>query len=157
MDRGVKSSKSGIIFFCDSDLKGLTSDIVEQIVSPVVNNEYSMFIGIRNNVMQKIFTPFGLNSGERAMRREVWESLPDFYKYRYRVEVGLNYFVKLFKKGFGYKQFFHFQTLKEVKYGFWKGTFLRWWMNLDVVIAFLRMNFYDRFRIKKEYESYILM
>jgi len=157
MDRGVKSSKSDIIFFCDSDLNGLTSDIVEQIVSPVVDNEYSMFIGIRNNVMQKIFTPFGLNSGERAMHREVWESLPNFYKYRYRIEVGLNYFVKLFKNGFGYKQFSHFQTLKEVKYGFWKGTFFRWWMNFDVAVAFLRMNFYDRFRIKKEYESYIPM
>lgn len=154
MDRGVKYSRSNVIFFCDSDLNGLTSKIVEQIIFPVLNNEYDMFIGIRGNLMQKVFTPFALNSGERALHKETWESLPAFYKNRYRIEVGLNYFVKLFGRGFGYKQFSHFQTLKEVKYGFWRGTFLRWWMNLDVVLAFLRMNLYDRFAIKRPYADY---
>jgi len=149
MDKGVKHSSSDIIFFCDSDLNGLTPKIVEQIISPVLNNEYDMFIGIRNNLSQKIFTPFAINSGERALHKEIWESLPVFYKTRYRIEVGLNYFVRLFRRGFGYKQFSYSQTLKEVKYGFLKGTFFRWWMNLDVVMAFLRMNLYDRFKLKK--------
>ncbi|KXS48163.1 MAG: hypothetical protein AWL62_2143, partial [Halanaerobium sp. T82-1] len=35
------------------------------------------------------------------------------------------------------EKFEYYQTLKEKKYGFLKGTLLRWWMNLDVAYAYL--------------------
>mgnify|MGYP001321203659 CR=1 FL=1 len=146
MERGSKLTKSPIIFFCDADLKNLTPEIVEDIARPVSNNEVDMFIGIRNNLMQKSFILFALNSGERALRREIWEKLPKYYKHRYRVEAGLNYFVKKYGKGIGWKVFSHCQTLKETKYGFWKGTFLRWWMNLDVLNAYISYAFIGKFR-----------
>ncbi len=52
MDKGVKNSKGDIIFFCDADLNGLTSKIVEEIINPVKNKEFDMFIGIRKNKIQ---------------------------------------------------------------------------------------------------------
>lgn len=149
MDRGVKLTSSPIIFFSDADLRSLTTQTVESIINPVLNNKFDMFIGIRGNIMQKGFIPFALNSGERALRRELWEKLPKYYKHRYRVEVGLNYFAKWFgEKGYSYDYFSHYQTLKEKKYGFLKGTYFRWWMNFDVSMAFLRMNLLDRFLLK---------
>ena len=96
--------------------------------------------------MQKVYTPFAINSGERALRREIWLRLPKYYKHRYRIETGLNYFVRRHGRGLGYKIFPYFQTLKEKKYGFFKGTFLRWWMNFDVAIAIIRANTIDLFK-----------
>jgi len=150
MDIGVKNTKSQIIFFCDADLRGLTPSIVSQIILPVKNKEYDMFIGLRNNFMQNTIKKWAINSGERALKREIWENLPEYYKYRYRIEAGLNNFVKYkTKKGFSYQTFNYNQPIKETKYGFLKGTFLRWWMNLDVFMAVLRFHFYDRFILHK--------
>ncbi|MBI2043786.1 glycosyltransferase family 2 protein [Candidatus Pacearchaeota archaeon] len=148
MDKGVRATSSDIIFFSDADLQGLTPKIIESIINPVMSNKYDMFIGVRNNIMQKGFTPFALNSGERALKREIWSKLPKYYKHRYRVEVGLNYFVKWYGKGYSYDYFSHYQILKERKYGILRGTFFRWWMNFDVSMAFLRMNLVDRFILK---------
>ena len=139
MDRGVKESTSDIVFFCDADLVGLTPEMIDAMVLPVINNEYDMFIGVRNNIMQKSFMPFGRNSGERAMRKTVWQKLPDFYKHRFRIEVGLNLMVRFTtQKGTGFIVMPYFQTLKETKYGFWKGQWQRWRMNFDVSVGWLR-------------------
>ncbi len=139
MSRGVKESSGGIIFFCDADLTGLAPETVDALVLPIIENKYDMYIGIRNNKMQKSFLPFALNSGERAIRKELWKKLPDFYKHRFRIEVGLNYMVRYStKKGIGYTVMPYYQTLKEKKYGFWKGQRQRFGMNVDVVVAWFR-------------------
>ncbi len=139
MNRGVEKSSGGIIFFCDADLTGLDSETVDVLVLPIINNTYDMYIGIRNNKMQKSFLPFALNSGERAIRKELWEKLPDFYKHRFRIEVGLNYMVRYCtKKGIGYAVMPYYQTLKEKKYGFLEGQRQRFGMNVDVSAAWFR-------------------
>ena len=137
MQRGVDETDAEILFFCDADLQGFSPDIATAIITPVANGSHSMFIGIRNNVMQKIVPLFAMNSGERALTRELWDKLPDHFKYRYRIEAGLNYIAKKDPKGFGLKKFDYYQTLKEKKYGFLKGTALRWWMNIDVGYAYI--------------------
>ncbi len=137
MDRGFRNTNADIIFFCDADVMNLTPEIIEDTIRPVLNKEVDMFIAIRGNIMQKTIRLFALNSGERALRREVWEKLPKFYKHRFRIEAGLNYYVAKYGKGFGYRVFSHSQPIKEIKYGFLKGTFLRWWMNFDVIMAWI--------------------
>jgi len=137
MQRGVDSTKSEILFFCDADLKGLTPEIVESIIEPVMDNKVDMSIGIRNNKMQNVFKSYALNSGERALRRDIWENVSGYYKRRYGTEVGLNNFVRKYGKGFGYKRFDYYQTLKEKKYGLINGTLLRWHMNIDFFFAYL--------------------
>lgn len=137
MQKGINSTDADIIFFCDADLKGLTPEIVENIIKPVIKERYKMYIGIRNNVMQKTITLFALNSGERALRREVWDSLPENFKYRYRIEAGLNFIAKTKYGGYGWEKFDYYQTIKEKKYGIVNGTLLRWWMNFDVMYAYI--------------------
>lgn len=136
MQQGVAATDADILFFCDADLKGLTPEIIKQIIEPVIRREYDMYIGLRNNVMQKVVRLFALNSGERAVRRELWKKLPEHFKYRYRIEAGLNFIAKTQGNGYGWNKFEYYQTLKEKKYGFLKGTALRWWMNLDVCYAY---------------------
>jgi len=138
MNRAVGESVNDIVFFCDADLVGLTGGMVDELVFPVIEKKYDMFIGIRNNVMQKSFLPFALNSGERSMRKELWQRLPNFYKYRFRIEAGLNLMVYfLSKNGMGHKVMPYYQTLKEVKYGFWRGEWQRQKMNFDVVVGWI--------------------
>lgn len=137
MNVGVNYTKADVIFFCDADLIGLTPEIIEETIRPVLNREADMFIAIRGNIMQKTVKLFAVNSGERALRREIWERLPEFYKYRFRIEAGLNHYVKRYGRGFGYKIFSYAQPIKEIKYGFFKGTSLRWWMNFDVLMAWM--------------------
>jgi len=137
MQQGVDNTDADILFFCDADLKGLTVEIIRQIIQPVAERKYDMYIGVRNNVMQKALTLFALNSGERAVRRELWNKLPEHFKYRYRIEAGLNFIARRRANGYGWQKFGYYQTLKEKKYGFLKGTILRWWMNIDVAYAYL--------------------
>lgn len=139
MNRGVEESSCDIIFFCDSDLTGLTPEIVDAIIEPVTNYKYDMFIGLANNIMQKSFLPFALNSGQRAIRKELWEKLPAFYKHRFRIEVGLNYLARYCsRKGMGYRVMPYYNTLKEKKYGFFEGQRQRFGLNIDVSIAWFR-------------------
>jgi len=145
MNKGVGKAKSSFIFFCDADLNGLTPKIIRSIVSPVTSKKYDMFIGVRNNLMQKSWKLVALNSGERALTKKTWNEIPSFYKHRFRIEYGMNNLIKKNKGKIGYKVFPYYQTLKEKKYGFLKGTFFRWWLNFDVFLAILRFNFYDRF------------
>jgi esterase/lipase len=147
IQKGVKKTDASILFFCDADLVGLTPSIVEQIIKPVIKGECDMFLGIRNNVMQKAINLFAVNSGERALRRELWNKLPDYFKYRYRIEVGLNYVSQKFGKGYSWKIFNYYQTIKEKKYGIVKGMILRWWMYLDVGVAYSLVIF-NKFKIR---------
>ncbi len=146
MERGVKSTNAKIIFFCDADLGGLTPEIVKKIVTPVVEGKYDMFIGLRNNFTQKLWDYTALCSGERALKREIWENLPSFYKRGYRIESGLNEYSKIHGKGYGYELFNYYQTASEVKRGIIKGLLFRIKMFYGVFSGMIMFKFYHRFK-----------
>lgn len=138
MDVGVQSATNDILFFCDADLVGFKPEHADTIISNIVENTYDMFIGVRGNFMQRAVMAWGLNSGERALRRNVWDNVAQRDKHRFRIEVALNSYVRRSNPhGLGWKVFDYSQTLKETKYGVLQGTFLRWWMNLDVVFSYI--------------------
>ena len=140
MERGVAAAKYDTIFFCDADLIGFSAEQAETIVAPVLAGRYDMFIGVRGNFMQRAVRSWALNSGERALRKELWQRLPMRYKHRYRIETALNYFVKhRTARGLGWCQFDYTQPIKESKYGFFKGALLRWRMNLDVAWVYFEL------------------
>ena len=143
MDWGVKNTKANIIFFCDADLNNAKAEQFRQIISPVVSGEFDMFLGIRNNLSQKTWNFVANLTGERAVRRDLWEAIPDFYKKRFRIETGLNNLIKKASYKVGSKRFDYLQTFKEFKWGIFKGTIWRYWMYYDVVTATLRAKFFD--------------
>ena len=143
MDRGVNSTKAEIIFFCDADLRGLTPAIVESIVTPVLEGKYVMYVGRRKNMMQRAVRFVSKLSGERALKRSAWNKMPSFYRHGFRIETGLNHFAKRYGK-VGSRIFPYIQTLKEKKYGIFRGEMIRWRMNWDVVLAYLRTRTIDR-------------
>lgn len=152
MDLGVKLAKNNTIFFCDADLINFKAKFADEMILPVLSNETPMFIGMRSNLMQRTVTSWGLNSGERALKKETWFALPKFYKYRYRIEAGLNHYVKNYCNGLDWRMFNYSQPIKEKKYGLIKGTILRWWMNVDVILSYFSFPFiYNYVKNKKSF------
>jgi len=128
MDRGVKNTSCQIILFCDADMKNLTSEIINEVIRPLRENKFEMFIGLRNTWSNR--RGQGLLSGLRSIRKESWEKMPKFYKKGFRVEMGLNSFVP-----FGSKIFNYSQEIKEKKYNLPYALYRRLFMYLDILLT----------------------
>ena len=147
MDRGVKISKGDIIFFCDADVKGLNHRIIDKITTPVLRGETEMMIGMRNRkiyYLKFIITFVPLLGGERALTKRLWTRLPDYFKDRFKIEAGLNFYSKYYYNGFRYKVFKGLsQTIKEKKYGLINGLKQRFGMYYDILSAQTKLEFVD--------------
>jgi len=138
MQRGVDLTDAECLFFCDADLRGLRPEIIEDTIAPVAEGKTDMFIAVRAHASHRYIKPIGLLSGERALTRQLWNITPSFYKYRFRIEFGLNRFAEFYGRGFQYKVFENYYlTRKEIKYGLWKGFIRRMWMYYDILVAYL--------------------
>lgn len=147
MDRGVQEAKGDIIFFCDADIKGFTPKIIASLVEPVVNGEVEMCLGMlsrRSYAWRFILVFVPLISGQRALTKELWLKLPEYYKEKFRIEAGLNFYAKYYGKGFRFKVIRALRhTVKEKKYGWKKGLHARARMFQDYFMAFLKLQFTD--------------
>lgn len=147
MEAGVREAKHEVIFFVDADVQGLTHDIIEQITDPVLHGDVDMFIGMRNRKMyylHYVFLFVPLLGGERALTKKLWDSVPDYYKHRFRVEAGLNFYARYYGTDFQYKVFKGLsQVIKEKKYGFADGFVQRLRMFGNIVSAQIKLHFDD--------------
>lgn len=139
MSKGVRCAKTSLLFFADADVRGLTHEIIDTLVKPVMAGEVDMTIAMRGRLIYKIPGILSLVphlGGERVLKKGLWNSLPIYYKHRFRVEMGLNFYAKRFGKGFRSFVFDELtQVIKEKKHGLIRGTRLRWQMNLNVLGA----------------------
>lgn len=139
MNLGVKNTSCPIILFCDADMKDLTPEIIREVIRPVKENKHEMFIGLRNTWSNR--HGIGLLSGLRAIKKNAWERLPNFYKKGFRVEIGLNYFIP-----FGYGIFDYHQEYKEKKYNLLYSLYRRFFMYLNVLFAWLMLGVGIKFK-----------
>jgi glycosyltransferase involved in cell wall biosynthesis len=145
MDRGVSLATGDVLFFCDADISGLTHEIIDEILGPVLRGTVDMFIGMRNRKWyfgHRVIAFIPLLGGERAMTKRLWKSLPAYYKRGFRVEAALNFYALYHGRGFQYSVFKGLsQVIKEKKYGFWEGTRQRWGMLYDIFSAQAKLHF----------------
>ncbi|MFA5793186.1 MAG: glycosyltransferase family 2 protein [Candidatus Gracilibacteria bacterium] len=156
MEKGVKNSTGDVLFFCDADLKGFDTKMVETIIKPVLSGKTDMFIGVRSNFREKKFKAIGLMSGERALKREIWDSLPHHYKHKFRIEMGLNSYAEHYGKGYKYKELKYDQPVKEEKFGTLMGMWKRitmWW---QVYMTYLTFNIIHLPETKKNLQNRII-
>lgn len=93
MAAGVRMTKARLIAFVDADLGGLTGAHVDSIIQPLVDRKCDMCVGIfrGGKVLSDAahtFTPYF--SGQRSMRRELFEGIPYINDLRLGVEYALN-------------------------------------------------------------------
>lgn len=93
MAAGVEATDTDVIVFLDADLIGLRPDHVDRLVAAVTVGGAGMSLGLfdRGPVKNRIFlNALPKLTGERALRRELFESLDPRDIEGYRVEAALN-------------------------------------------------------------------
>ncbi|MBS1704855.1 MAG: glycosyltransferase family 2 protein [Armatimonadetes bacterium] len=143
MAMGVAHSSSDIICFVDADLHGLRAEHLDKIITPIVLRQCDMCIGVFrggqfwSDTAQRI-SPY--ISGQRALRRKFFESIPYLEEIRLGVEVTINTFAKRQKLRVQ-RVVLHgvSNTFKERKLGLVKGTAARAKMYAEIGRAMVRV------------------
>lgn len=92
MALGVASTQARIVAFVDADLVGLEGEHIDAIIQPLLDRKCDMCVGvfrggkIWSDAAQRI-APF--LSGQRAMRREIFEAVPNIAEIRFGIETAI--------------------------------------------------------------------
>lgn len=102
VQHGVAHTDAPVLFFCDADLIGLTTQHIRTILDPVLYGEKGMCVGLRDRGrwMMRIQPRLPLIGGERALQRSIFERIPDKYLQGFMLEAALNYACK--RRGIAY-------------------------------------------------------
>ncbi len=125
MEIGVTRATGDIIFFVDADITGLTIETIDILLEPVLLGTYDMFVAVRGRnmlILNRIIHLFPILGGERVLKRDLWNEVPNKYKTEFQIEIALNYFAKRNgrKMSFALIPDLH-HTTKEKKYGLIQG------------------------------------
>ncbi len=143
MAAGVGATGAEVIAFVDADLEGLKAEHVDEIIRPILEGSADMCIGVFRSgrfwstSAQKV-APY--ISGQRALRRELFEQIPYIGDMRMGVEVAINTYAKRTRarvsrvalRGVS-------NTHKERKLGLIRGTAARARMWAEIGRAVVRM------------------
>jgi len=145
MQSGVRATDADIIFFCDADMRGLSHALLDKVLAPVLSGETDMVIAMRNWRMYYagfILSIIPILGGQRALTRALWDKVPEKYRERFMVETALNFYARYWGRGYHYMVVPGLkQTIKERKYGFWRGLRARMRMLSEVLTAQVRLQF----------------
>lgn len=143
MAHGVRTAHHDVILFADADIHGLTAEKISRIVEPVLSGQYAMFVGIRkrrSHFLNRFLRVAPVLGGERAITKELWNSIPRLYKKGFQIEIAMNYYTKRFGKRMGFRLMPGVrQTIKEKKHGLFRGLFERLKMIADVAAIGIKL------------------
>jgi glycosyltransferase involved in cell wall biosynthesis len=139
MDAGVRATRAPHILFVDADLEGLRGHHVDQMLLPLLTAECDMCVGIFRGGGKWSDAAMQVSpalSGQRAMRRELFEAVPNLDDLGMGIEIALEKVVKrrrarrirVVLTGVS-------NTHKEKKLGFVKGVAARTKMIMEITEA----------------------
>ncbi len=96
VEHGVTHTDASVVAFFDADLIGFTPEHARLVVLPVLSGKMAMNAGFRDrgplgNFLQRFLPLIG---GERAMEREVFETIPSRYLRGFMIEAATNYYCR---------------------------------------------------------------
>lgn len=133
---GAESTDADILLFLDADLIGMDGEKVDAIALPVVDDTADMAIGIfksgrRSTDLAQVIAPY--ISGQRAMRRDVFVSIPNLDNVRSGVETAITKYYRSHNLRVKRVDLFGCtHCMKEEKRGFIKGFLGRLRMYYDI-------------------------
>ncbi len=143
LDAGVRGAKSGILLFLDADVTGHTQQSLSQILQPVLDGRFEMYVGVRARstvILNSALRFFPIIGGERALTRRLWEAVPTNCRRGFQIEIALNYTAKQFEKGMGFALVHDtHHRIKEKKYGLLIGLVRRMGMIGDILAISFRL------------------
>lgn len=147
---GVRTARHDVILFLDADVTGHTDETLTRIMQPVIDGRYEMYVGIHTRStlwLNQWLHFFPIISGERALTRKLWESVPAVHKNGFQIEIAMNYYSKLFARGMGCELIGGtVHHTKEQKYGFRVGFWRRQCMMAEIVSISVRLYVIDALR-----------
>jgi polyisoprenyl-phosphate glycosyltransferase len=141
---GLDRCAAEVILVLDADLIGLTTNHIESLLQPVISGKALMSVGIfekgrvATDLAQKM-APF--LSGQRALRRDLLESISDLDLSRFGLEMALHQYVEendLAAEVVQLPDLSH--VMKEEKLGFAKGVAARAKMYWEIVKYAVRID-----------------
>ncbi|MFN8220478.1 MAG: glycosyltransferase family 2 protein [Fimbriimonadales bacterium] len=143
MSAGVEATKAEIITFVDADLTNLKPEHIDRIIQPILADACDMCIGVFrggkfwSDTAQRI-SPY--ISGQRALKRWIFDQIPFISEMRMGVEVTINTYAKR-NKARVMRVVLHgvSNTFKESKMGLMKGVKARGKMYAEIGRALVRM------------------
>ncbi|MDP3244536.1 MAG: glycosyltransferase family 2 protein [bacterium] len=121
---GVKETDAPFLFFLDADLLGLTPEHLAEILEPVLRGKLVMNVGLRDRgwLGTWLARHLPLIGGERAMRREIFENVPEKYRQNFKVETSLNYYCRANRLPYDKVVLYRIGLVRKMqKFGFWVG------------------------------------
>ena len=149
---GVEYASHDTLFFCDGDMYNVSPAHIASLVNPVIHGKCDMNVGIRHRGPVLDFLHLKAHcgpvlSGIRVMRREVWETVPQQYMERFKIEAALNCFCS--SAGFRQKNTIIYDlkhVLKESKRGLFDGLLSRWDMSREVFLLLFELYVFQTWR-----------
>lgn len=94
---GVTATQSPLLLFLDADLSGVKREHLQQILNPLMADEAEMIVGIQPKweEMYNLNHNIPVLSGQRALKREIFEQVPEKLRKGYQIEEALNYYCKM--------------------------------------------------------------
>jgi polyprenyl-phospho-N-acetylgalactosaminyl synthase len=143
MAKGVECARHETIFFLDADLRGLTSEIIDALIAPVLSGDADMFVAIRDRrqlFLNKIVYFAPILGGERVLTKSLWNEVPSWCVKSFQIEIALNYFSKRAGGRMGFALMRGLTHIKkEAKRGFWPGVWARARMYAELVSISFRL------------------
>jgi polyisoprenyl-phosphate glycosyltransferase len=135
--KGFEKTDSDILLFLDADLVGLRQEHIYSLINPIRDKLADMTVGIFTHGRLLTDLPQFLMpylSGQRAMKREIIDSIPNMDLLKFGLEVAITKVVKKYDyKVSKVKLQYLTQRVKEEKYGLVEGAKKRLQMYLDIV------------------------
>jgi len=134
--KGFEKTDSDILLFLDADLIGLNHEHIYSLIKPIYENKTDMTIGIFSQGrlltdLPQFIMPF--LSGQRAIKREIIDMIPDLDLLKYGIEVAITKTVKKYDYRVNKVRLYNLtQRIKEEKYGFIEGAKKRLQMYIDI-------------------------
>lgn len=145
MKQGAKLTDAGIIIFFDADLVGLSEKHISLLIEPMLKENIEMCVGVRDRwgglpgLIAKI-DPLMAIGGERAIKKSLFEKIPDKFFKEFAIETGLNHYCLSKNIPIKYVILENLQVItKERKLGIFKGFISRLKMITQIVIIRLAL------------------
>jgi polyisoprenyl-phosphate glycosyltransferase len=149
---GVANASHDVLFFCDGDMYNVNEQHIAALITPVLQDECDMNVGVRDRGEVANFLHLKLKcgpvlSGIRVMRREVFETVPPQYQAHYKIEAALNCFCA--SAGYRQQQTVIYgldHVIKESKMGLAEGLKARWKMSSEVSLLLFDLYVFETWR-----------
>lgn len=94
---GVTATETSLLLFMDADLSGIKREHLRQLINPLLKNGADMVVGIQPKweEMYNLNHNIPVLSGQRALKREIFEQVPEKLRKGYQIEEALNYYCKM--------------------------------------------------------------